>query len=154
MLLSFLPFSSSQFEGHGFYLLYSSLFFLLILLYNIFNNSLQCQKEEGSHPARLQRGKNPGCACLLNKYPFTPAAAAAAKSLQSCPDSVRPHRRQPTRLPRPWDSPRIAQIWVGLVCIGEGNGDPLQCSCLENSRDGGAWWAAVYGVAQSRTRLK
>ena len=41
-----------------------------------------------------------------------------------------------------------------LSCIGEGNGKPLQCSCLENPRDGGAWWAAVYGVAQSRTRLK
>ena len=41
-----------------------------------------------------------------------------------------------------------------LVPIGEGNGKPLQCSCLENPRDGGAWWAAVYGVAQSRTRLK
>ena len=39
-------------------------------------------------------------------------------------------------------------------CIGEGNGDPLQCSCLENPRDGGAWWAAAYGVAQSQTRLK
>ena len=38
-----------------------------------------------------------------------------------------------------------------LSCIGEGNGNPLQCSCLENPRDGGAWWAAVYGVAQSRT---
>ena len=38
--------------------------------------------------------------------------------------------------------------------IGEGNGNPLHCSCLENPRDGGAWWAAVYGVAQSRTRLK
>ena len=38
--------------------------------------------------------------------------------------------------------------------IGEGNGNPLQCSCLENPRDGGAWWAAVYGVSQSRTRLK
>jgi len=38
--------------------------------------------------------------------------------------------------------------------IGEGNGNPLQCSCLENPRDGRAWWAAVYGVAQSRTRLK
>ena len=38
--------------------------------------------------------------------------------------------------------------------IGEGNGNPLQCSYLENPRDGGAWWAAVYGVAQSRTRLK
>ena len=40
-----------------------------------------------------------------------------------------------------------------LSCIGEGNGNPLQCSRLESPRDGGAWWAAVYGVAQSRTRL-
>ena len=40
-----------------------------------------------------------------------------------------------------------------LARNGEGNGNPLQCSCLENPRDGGAWWAAVYGVAQSRTRL-
>ena len=41
-----------------------------------------------------------------------------------------------------------------LSCIGEGNGNPLQCSCLENPRDGGAWWATVYGVTQSRTWLK
>ena len=41
-----------------------------------------------------------------------------------------------------------------LSCIGEGNGNPLQCSCLENPRDRGAWWAAVCGVAQSWTRLK
>ena len=41
-----------------------------------------------------------------------------------------------------------------LSCIREGNGNPLQCSCLENPRDRGAWWAAAYGVAQSRTRLK
>ena len=41
-----------------------------------------------------------------------------------------------------------------LPCFGEGNGNPLQCSCLENLRDGGAWWAAVYGVAQSQTWLK
>ena len=41
-----------------------------------------------------------------------------------------------------------------LSCIGEGNGNPLQCSCLENPRDGGAWWAPVYGVSQSRTQLK
>ena len=40
-----------------------------------------------------------------------------------------------------------------LSCIGDGNGNPLQCSCLENPRDGGAWSAAVHGVAQSRTRL-
>ena len=41
-----------------------------------------------------------------------------------------------------------------LSCIGEGNGSPLQCSCLESPRDGGAWWAAAYGVAQGQTRLK
>ena len=41
-----------------------------------------------------------------------------------------------------------------LSCIGEGKGNPLQCSCLENPRDGGAWWAAFYGVTQSRTQLK
>ena len=153
-------------------------------------------------------------------------------------NSVWPHRRQPIRLPRPWDSPgnntgvgccfllqcmkgksesEVAQscltlsdpmdcrmlfltprdlpnpgikpwspalqvdytlselpggrlmdafcsIWIltrqrlhlhfSLSCIGEGNGNPLQCSCLENPRDWGAWWAAVYGVTQSRTRLK
>ena len=45
-------------------------------------------------------------------------------------------------------------FYFSLSHIGEGNGNPLQCSCLENPRDGGAWWAAVYGVAQSRTRLK
>ena len=41
-----------------------------------------------------------------------------------------------------------------LSYIGEGNGNPLQCSCLENPRNGGAWWAAIYGVSQSQTRLK
>ena len=41
-----------------------------------------------------------------------------------------------------------------LSCIGEGNGNPLQCSCLENPRDGEAWWAAIYGVTQSQTPLK
>ena len=44
--------------------------------------------------------------------------------------------------------------YIKVPTFGEGNGNPLQCSCLENPRDGGAWWAAVYGVAQSRTRLK
>ena len=46
------------------------------------------------------------------------------------------------------------RLHFSVSCIGEGNGNPLQCSCLENHRDGGAWWAAVYGVVQSRTRLK
>ena len=54
---------------------------------------------------------------------------------------------------------RVGHDWTTSLslftsCIGEGNGNPLQCSCLENPRDGGPWWAAVYGVAQSRTRLK
>ena len=43
---------------------------------------------------------------------------------------------------------------ISLSCIGGGHGNPLQCSCLENPRDCGAWWAAVYGVTQSRTPLK
>ena len=59
----------------------------------------------------------------------------------------------------PWgrfelDTTERLQFHVSLSCIGEGNGKTLQCSCLENPRDGGAWWAAVSGVAQSRTRLK
>ena len=53
-----------------------------------------------------------------------------------------------------WDTTEQLHFRFSLSCIGEGNGNPLQCSCLENPRDGGAWWAAVYGVAQSRTRLK
>ena len=59
----------------------------------------------------------------------------------------------------PWgceesDTTERLRFHFSLWCIGEGNGNPLQCSCLENPRDGGAWWAAVYGVAHSRTRLK
>ena len=59
---------------------------------------------------------------------------------------------------RPWgceepDTTERLDFHFSLSCIGEGNGNPLQCSCLENPRDGGAWWAAVYGVSQSRTRL-
>ena len=59
----------------------------------------------------------------------------------------------------PWgcwglDATERLHFHFSLSCIGEGNGNPLQCSCLENPRDGVAWWAAVYGVAQSQTRLK
>ena len=55
-------------------------------------------------------------------------------------------------------SRRVGHDWATSLplftfCIGEGSGNPLQCSCLENPRDGGAWWAAVYGVARSQTRL-
>ena len=59
----------------------------------------------------------------------------------------------------PWgreesDTTEWLHFHFSFSCIGEGNGNPLQCSCLENPRDRGAWWAAVYGVAQSRTWLK
>ena len=58
----------------------------------------------------------------------------------------------------PWgqeesDTTERLHFHFSLTCIGEGNGNPLQCSSLENPRDGEAWWAAVCGVAQSRTRL-
>ena len=52
---------------------------------------------------------------------------------------------------------RVGHNWatsLSLSYVGEGNGNPLQCSCLENPRDRGAWWAAVYGVTQSQTRPK
>ena len=52
------------------------------------------------------------------------------------------------------DTTEPLHFHFSLSCTGEGNGNPLQCSCLENPRDGGAWWATVYGVAQSRTWLK
>ena len=67
-----------------------------------------------------------------------------------------PWTEEPGRL-QSMGSLRVRSDWatsLSLSCIGEGNGNPLQCSCLENPRDGGAWWAAIYGVAQSRTWLK
>ena len=59
----------------------------------------------------------------------------------------------------PWgcresDTTELLHCHFSLLCIGKGNGNPLQCSCLENPREGGAWWAVVFGVAQSWTRLK
>ena len=53
-----------------------------------------------------------------------------------------------------WDTTEQLHFHLSLSCIGEGNGNPLQCSCLETPRDWGAWWAVIYGVAQGRTRLK
>ena len=56
----------------------------------------------------------------------------------------------------PWESDTTERLHFhfSLSCTGEGNGNALQCPCLKNPRDRGAWWAAIYGVAQSRTRLK
>ena len=67
-----------------------------------------------------------------------------------------PWMEEPGRL-QSMGSRRVGYDWatsLSLSFIGEGNGNPLQCSCLENPRDRGAWWAAVYGIPQSQTRLK
>ena len=69
-----------------------------------------------------------------------------------------PWTEKPGRL-QSMGSLRVRHDWVtwfhfSLSCIGEGNGNPLQCSCLENLRDSGAWWAAIYGVTQSWTGMK
>ena len=83
--------------------------------------------------------------CPPSRTPLPPPSPSHLSRLSQCTDFECP----------------VSCIKLGLViyffslsCIGEGNGNPLQCSCLENPRDGGAWWAAVYGVAQSWTRLK
>ena len=73
-----------------------------------------------------------------------PGKSHGRRSLVGCSPWGREESHTTERLP----------FHFSLPCIGEGNGNPLQCSCLENPRDGGTWWAAVYGVAQSRTRLK
>ena len=71
----------------------------------------------------------------------------------------KPHGRRSLVSCNPWgreesDTSERLHFHFWLSWIGEGNGNPLQCSCLENPRDGGAWWAAFYGVTQSRTWLK
>ena len=71
----------------------------------------------------------------------------------------KPHGRRSLVGCSPWGREELDMTeWLhfhfSLPCIGEGNGNPLQCSCFENPRDGGAWWAAIYGVTQSPTRLK
>ena len=73
-----------------------------------------------------------------------PGKSHGGRSLVSCSPWGHKESGMTERLP----------FHFSLSCIGEGNGNPLQCSCLENPRDGRAWWAAVSGVAQSRTRLK
>ena len=69
-----------------------------------------------------------------------------------------PWTEEPGRLQRVGslesDTTEQLHFHFSLSCIGEGNGNPLQCSCLENPRDRGAWWAAVYRVTQGRTQLK
>ena len=84
------------------------------------------------------------CCRAQSTWASVAAASYGQRSLEGC---------------SPWghwglDTTEWLHFHFSLSCVGEGNGNPLQCSCLENRRDSGAWWAAVYGVTQSRTRLK
>ena len=117
------------------------------------------------------------CSLSLKLFCFTNRCPALKPSLERklVRSSIVARRRQwhstPVLLPgeshgrrslvgcSPWghyesDTTEWLHCHFSLSCIGEGNSNPLQCSCLENSRDRGAWWAAVSGVAQSWTRLK
>ena len=81
---------------------------------------------------------------MLRKRQWQPIPVLLPGKSQSCS----PRGREES------DTTEWLHFHFSLSCIGEGNGNPLQCSCLESPSDGGAWWAAVYGVAQSRTRPK
>ena len=87
----------------------------------------------------------PYCARVLEKV---------ASTLSGCRES---HGGRSLVGYSPWgrkESDTTERLHFSLSCTGDGNGNPLPCSSLENPRNRGAWWAAVYGVAQSRTRLK
>ena len=107
-------------------------------------------------------GKSTGVGCHRLLHPFMESTTFEV-SQQSLEDSVENQHQRERRMSLVGCSPggheesdttEQLHFHFLLSCDGEGNGNPLQCSCLENPRDGGAWWAAVYGVAQSRTRLK
>ena len=90
------------------------------------------------------------CDCILQRRQWHPTPVLLPgkshgwKSLVGC--SPWGHKES--------DMTELLHFHFSLSCIGEGNGNPLQRSCLENPRDGGAWWAAIYGVVQSWTQLK
>ena len=106
----------------------------------------------------MQKLKN-----LIEKLLFRRALAFMALTWQAmAPPVLLPgesHGRRSLVSCSPWgpeesDMTERLHFHFSLSCIGEGNGTPLQYSCLENPRDRGAWWAAVCGVTQSWTRLK
>ena len=90
----------------------------------------------------------PGCLCWREKAMATHSSTLAWK----IPWTEESGRLQSMGVAESDTTERL-HFYFSLSCIGEGNGNPLQNSCLENPRDRGAWWAAVCGVAQSRTRL-
>ena len=116
------------------------LFFLTFLLeYNCFTTLCKV--------SAIQQNESAICIWRRQWHPapvFLPGKSHGWRSLVGCS----PWGRQES------DTTEQLHFDFSLSCIGEGNGNPLQCSCLENPRGGAAWWAAVYGVAQGRPRLK
>ena len=99
----------------------------------------------------------------IRHYSFVQIYRSCSRRRQGHPTPVllpgKSHGRRSLVGCSPWgrqesDMTERLHFHFSLSCIGEGNGNPLHCSCLENPRDRGAWWAAVYGVAQSRTWQK
>ena len=104
------------------------------------------KKAQGGLPSWLS-GKESACQCRRPEKAIAPHSSTLAWRIPWMEESGRLQFMGSLRVGHDWATS------LSLSCIGEGNGNPLQCSCLENPRDGGAWWAAVYGVAQSQTRL-
>ena len=103
-----------------------------------FSNLLSCNQSYGFSSSQV-------CRRLWHPTPvLLPGKSHGWRSLVGCS----PWGREES------DTTEPLHFHFSLACIGEGNGNPLQCSCLENPRDGGAWWAVISGVSQSRTRLK
>ena len=137
----------TELEVHYFY--FSSLTLFVFTCPDSFSLTLNCSHVSGWISFTLTRTIGRGCRlCRRRRWHPTPVLLPGKsdgwRSLVGC---------------SPWDCEESDTTeWLhfhfSLSCTGEGNGNPLQCSCLENPRDRGAWWAAVYGVAQSQTRLK
>ena len=114
------------------------------------------------HQESDQKEKNKYC-ILIHIYIYTYTYTYIYRRRQWHPTPVllpgESHGRRSLAGGSPWgctesDTNERLHFHISHSCTEDGNGNPLQCSCLENPRDRGAWWAAVYGVAQSRTRLK
>ena len=137
------------FTWHCLLLASSFSFFLYLISKTFFGDGLF------TYLSLLQAAQTLGCYLIISsikhwrkQWPPTaallPGKSHGRRSLEGC---------------SPWgryelDTNEQLHFQFSLLCTGEGNGNPLQCYCLENPRDGGAWWAAVCGVAQSQTRLK
>ena len=102
-----------------------------------------------------------GFLCVNSHYLILPRVSSRRRQWHPTPALLpgESHGRRSLVGCSPWgrtelDTTERLHFHFSLSCTGEVNGNPLQCSCLEDPRDGGSWWAAVSGVTQSRTRLK